>query len=268
MKKLFCKKAKRTVALLLCLLLLVGGVQVFAEDTYVTYKKVKEGKQVYAEGYDYSKPVPRNGAVDLKYFDDAVFLGDSRTMNLTLYTPIRNTKAKQYCAVGLNINTIYEKQFVSIKGKSYTALDAMKKIKKKYSKVYLMFGVNELGFPDAAGFIAAYKKLVDSVKAINKDAIIYVQAILPVARSKDTTNDSFTNLRVKKFNTFIKEMCLEKKVFYIDAYSPFCGADGYLPQFATNDGIHLKNEVCGNWLKYLQTHTLAYKKEKKEKKEN
>ena len=251
------------ISLSLCTLISSGG-QVFAEDTYTTYKMAKEGKVAYAEGYDYSKPVPKNLAKSLGYFNDAAFVGDSRTVDLMIYSKVKKTSALAYCDVGLNVNTVFEKKFLTVKKKKVTAPEALKANKKKYTKVYLMFGINELGFDSVEGFIKSYKKLIDSVRKINPEAIIYVQSVLPVAKSKDQTSNLFTNRRAKKYNTYIKEMCEEKKVFFIDAYSAFEGANGYLPEAIASDGIHFRADVCDNWLTYLANHTLEYKKEKKQ----
>lgn len=267
MTRNFLKRVlKITTAALLTASLLMGSAQVFAEDTYITYKKVKDGDLVYAEDYDYSAPVPKNTIKDLSYFNDAVFLGDSRTVDLMIYSKVKETRALPYCDVGLNVTTVFQKKFVTVKKEKVTALEALRANKKKYSKVYLMFGINELGFDSAEGFINAYKKLIDSVREIKPEAVIYVQSVLPVAKSKDQTSNMFTNRRAKKYNTYIKEMCAEKKVFYIDAYSAFEGAYGYLPEAIASDGIHFRADVCDNWLVYLAKHTLEYKPEEKEKK--
>ncbi len=265
-RKALRKILKTTLSGLLFLCIIATGGQVLAEDTYTTYKMVKQQDVVIAEGYDYSLPVPKNLSKDLGYFNDAVFLGDSRTVDLMIYSKLKNTKAFAYCDVGLNVNTVFQKKFITVKKKKVTALEALKANKKKYSKIYLMFGINELGFDSVEGFIKAYKKLIDNLRKIKPEAVIYVQSVLPVAKSKDQTSALFTNRRAKKFNTYIKEMCAEKKVFFIDAYAAFEGADGYLPEAIASDGIHFREDVCDNWLSYLANHTLEYTPKKKEKK--
>ncbi len=272
LKKLLKPILKTSTAIVLALTLL-SGTCAFAEDTYVTYKRVMEKGISTAEGYDYRKPVPKNVAKGLDYFNDAVFLGDSRTVDLMIYSKVKETKAKAYCDIGLNVNTVFEKRFINYKNKKLTAIEALSVHKKKYSKVYIMFGINELGFDSVESFITSYKKLIDTVRTINPKAVVYVQSVLPVTKSKDHMSDKFNNLRAKKFNAYIKEMCIGRKVFYIDAYSAFQGADGYLPEAVASDGIHFGPEVSENWLSYLASRTLEYepdpeedKKEEKEKK--
>ena len=267
MLKISIKKIlKITTAALLTLCIFLTGTCVYAEDTYVTYKKVMEKGLATAFGYDYPKPVPKNLAKGLDYFNDAVFLGDSRTVDLMIYSKVKETKAKAYCDVGLNVNTVFQKKFVTVKGEKVTAIEALKANKKKYTKVYIMFGINELGFDSADSFIKSYIKLVDTVRKINPDAVVYVQSILPVTKSKDQTSDKFNNHRAKKFNAYIREMCEKRKLFFIDAYSAFEGADGYLPEAIASDGIHFGPSVCDNWLVYLANRTLEYEPDPEEEK--
>jgi len=257
LKKLLKPILKTSTAILLALTL-ISGTCAFAEDTYVTYKKVMMNGVATAEGYDYRKPVPKNVARGLEYFDDAVFLGDSRTVDLMIYSRVKETKAKAYCDIGLNVNTVFEKRFINYKNKKLTAIEALSVHKKKYSKVYIMFGINELGFDSVELFIESYKRLIDTVRSINPNAVVYVQSILPVTKSKDHQSDKFNNRRAAKFNAYIKDMCMRRRVFYIDAYSSFQGADGYLPEVVASDGIHFGPEVCNNWLNYLANRTLEY----------
>lgn len=269
MLKISSKKIlKLTTAIILTLCIFLTGTCVYAEDTYVTYKKVMEKGLATAFGYDYTKPVPKNLTKGLDYFNDAVFLGDSRTVDLMIYSKVKETKAKAYCDVGLNVNTVFQKKFVTVKGEKVTAIEALKANKKKYSKVYIMFGINELGFDSADAFIKSYIKLVDTVRKINPDAVVYVQSILPVTKSKDQMSDKFNNHRAKKFNVYIREMCEKRKLFFIDAYSAFEGADGYLPEAIASDGIHFGPSVCDNWLSYLANRTLEYEPDPEEEKKN
>ncbi len=259
------QKTKRFISIFLIAAITVCSLFTFnasgtAAEPYKTYKKsTKSTKYLVADGYDYSAPVPKNYAVGNSYFNDAVFIGDSRGVDLMIYTDIKNTKALPYCDVGLNVSTAFTKEFVSLNGSKVTVLNALKKKKKKFTKVYLMFGINELGYSSVGAFIKQYSKLVDAVREINKNAIIYVHCVVPVSKQRDNTSDTFTNVRINKWNKYIKKMCKDKKLFYIDAVSAFSGADGYLPDDAAYDGIHYKPSYSQKWLNYLRTRTLLVK---------
>ena len=86
-----------------------------------------------------------SGQVADSYFDDAAFIGDSRTQGLQLYTGLPN--ATFYATQGLMVDTFFSKKFVKAGGGKITIPDAMKN--QTFKKVYIMLGVNELG-SDAA----------------------------------------------------------------------------------------------------------------------
>lgn len=257
----YLKSKKRAIiSVILSLCVVISGV--FATPVLgITYSKAKTDKKyLVADEYDYSSPVPQSDAVPNSYFNDAVFIGDSRGVDLMIYTDIKNTKALPYCDVGLNVSTVFTKDFVNLNGSKVTVLQALKKKKKSFNKVYLMFGLNELGYSSGQAFINQYAKLVDAVRNINKNAIIYVHCVVPVSQQRDNTSDTFTNHRIHKLNKQIIKMCKTKKLFYIDAVDAFSGANGYLPDDAAYDGIHYKPNYSVKWLDFLRTRTITIKK--------
>lgn len=255
-----CRKTLlKAAAFLLAVVLLCGaggGHTITTSAEEKSYKKSLVSGKMIAEGYPYNKPVAKSASAAKSYFNDAVFIGDSRTVDLMIYSDLSNSKALAYCDVGLNISTVFTKKFVGYKGDKITAPAALKKNSAKYSKVYLMFGLNELGYGSAEAFINQYKKFVATVRSANKNAVIYVQSVLPVSKQRDTTSDTFFNARIMKYNKLIREMCREQKLFYIDLYNAFLNTEGYLPADAASDGIHFGPTYCGKWLSYLQCHTV------------
>ena len=98
--------------------------------------------------YDFSQPVPEREAVDNRYFDDAAFVGDSRTDGFLIYSGIGT--GKNLTSNGLSIFKLEEKKALTIDGKEYTLMEAL--ALQQYGKVYLSLGVNELGYYDDQGF--------------------------------------------------------------------------------------------------------------------
>ena len=64
--------------------------------------------------YDFSLPVPASDPVENSYFDDAVFIGDSRTEGLILYTGLSN--ATSYAYKGLMVDTAFTKPVINKDG--------------------------------------------------------------------------------------------------------------------------------------------------------
>ena len=208
------------------------------------------------DGYDYSLDVPSSEAKPLSYFNDAVILGDSRAVDLVIYSDLSKSKAMPYCDIGLNVTSVFNKEFVSYDGVKVDAFTAMSHNKKKFSKVYLMFGINELGYNSTESFIKQYIKVVNRVRSINKDAVIYVHSILPVSKQKSLSSNIYTNRKIKKVNRYLLKMCQEYKLFYIDAYDEFSNNEGYLPYGAATDGIHFGSTYSQRWLVFVATHTV------------
>lgn len=204
-------------------------------------------------GHAYNGAVPESPRVDDDYFSDAVFIGDSRTDGFRLYSGL--TTADIFATQSISVDNIYTTPAVrTADGNAYTIIEALSW--KSYAKVYIMLGINEMGYP-VDSYYNLYSKLVDTVKSIQPDAIIYLQAVMPVSAEKSASSSVYNNTNVQAFNERIAQICEEKGVYYIDTYSAVADADGCLPADASTDGIHLTKPYCEQWLEYLRTHTVA-----------
>lgn len=204
-----------------------------------------------SQEYDFSQPVPEATPVERSYLEDAVFIGDSRTEGFILYNGLSETTA--YTHKGLMVDTVFTSQAVTLDGQKYTVMDALAKT--NFSKVYIMLGINETGWAYSNLFIEKYGEIIDKIREINPDALIYVQSILPVSNEVSSSHDYLKNSKIDEYNNLIRQMAEEKQVYYLDVASAVAGSDGALPADAATDGIHLKKEYCQTWLDYLLAHT-------------
>lgn len=202
------------------------------------------------EGASESGTTPAKG--NNAYFQDAVFIGDSRTEGLGNSGLLSG--ATFYAYKGLMVDTVFTKPVISDGGQKLTVIDALKK--HSFGKVYIMLGVNELGWANEKAFINGYGKLVDAIKNIESGTHIYVQSILPVSREK-SAQGVYTNDRIRLYNRLLKEMCAQKGVQYLDVYQAVVDGSGNLPADASADGVHLKMAYCRKWADYLRAHTDA-----------
>ena len=99
--------------------------------------------------------------MDNSYFEDAAFVGDSRTDGFMIYSGIGC--GENLTSNGLSIFKLEEKKALTIDGQKYTLLEAL--ALKQYGKVYLSLGVNELGYYDDQGFYDAYCKAIPGLPA-------------------------------------------------------------------------------------------------------
>lgn len=206
-----------------------------------------------AGSYDYSQPVPQSPAVDDSYFNDAVFIGDSRTQGLITATGLYNATA--FTHQGLTVDTAFKDLIVEIDGQYYTAIDALSRT--QFNKVYIMLGINETGWIYSSKFIEGYGRIIDAVRSANPEAKIYIQEILPVSNSVSSSHDYIKNSKIDEYNQLLQQLADEKQVYFVDTASAVAGADGSLPEDAAVDGIHLKNSYCQQWLDYLKSHTVS-----------
>lgn len=207
--------------------------------------------------YDFSQPAPEREAVDNRYFDDAAFVGDSRTDGFLIYSGIGT--GKNLTSNGLSIFKLEEKKALTIDGKEYTLLEAL--ALQQYGKVYLSLGVNELGYYDDQGFYDSYCKAIDDIRRIQPHAVIYIQNLIPLNEeviAQTTKRTYLTNEHLRVYNDLIKKAAQEKQVAYLDLYSEFVNENGELPAEASKDGVHLRSDWCKQWLTYLQTHTVDF----------
>ena len=203
--------------------------------------------------YDFSQSVPESAEVDDSYFDDAVFIGNSRTEGFKLYAGLSN--AEYYTAIGLMVDTIFTKPYATVNGEKTTIMEALKTT--DFSKVYIMLGMNELGWVYGSVYQEYYGRIIGGIREINPDAVIYIQSILPVSAEKSEKDDIYNNERINEFNALLRELAEEKEVYYVDVAEAVADEDGCLPEGASFDGVHLTPDYCGKWRDYLKTHTVT-----------
>lgn len=194
-------------------------------------------------------PAPGTPAPD-GWFRDAVFVGDSRTEGLQNFDGLDG--ATYYAVKGLMVDTIYTKQAVRDGSSKITVMQALQK--KKFRKVYIMLGVNELGWSSFATFISDYGKVIDDIKKYQPGTRVYLQAILPVTAQKSTSSSIYNNPRIVNSNGAIRDLAKKKQVFYLAVDEAVKDASGALPPGATVDGVHLNAAYCKKWCEYLKLH--------------
>ena len=189
---------------------------------------------------------------DIKFDETVAFIGDSRTQGFIMYNGL--SKVQNYSYVGLMVDTAKTKEFVKTSdGKKITLLQDMKD--KNIRSIYIMLGINELGWSYPSVFKLKYKELIEEIKRIKPNSNIYIQSIIPVTRNKDQSDKIYNNSRVKEFNKLIKEVAYEMNIKYIDVASALIDKQGYLPDAASTDGIHIGIEYCHKWLDYLKNNS-------------
>ncbi|MDD6328438.1 MAG: GDSL-type esterase/lipase family protein [Lachnospiraceae bacterium] len=207
---------------------------------------------------DLSKYYPTGLSASEDYYENVVFIGDSRTEALMLYSGISSLNA--ICYKGLSVDKLETKAWVTLPGETekMTCYEAVSR--SFYDSYYLMFGVNELGWSNIDLFIEDFSKLIDHIYSVNTNAIVYVVSILPVTKAKSDSGTVYTMERVQMFNDHLLQMCKDRgDVIYLNLSSAIVDSDGYLPSDASQDGIHFNSNYCKPLIEYIQNN-IYYKR--------
>ena len=211
-----------------------------------------------AETYDFTRPAPERAPVNNSYFQNAAFVGDSRTDGFLIYSGIGT--GKNLTSNGLSIFKLEEKKALTIDGEKYTLLEAL--ALEQYSQVYLSLGVNELGYYDDNGFYNSYCEAIDQIRALQPQAVIYIQGLIPVNEAQVEEHNgnkyNLTNDHLRVYNDLMRQAAEEKQAVFLDLYTEFVDENGELPAEGSHDGVHLSAEYCRRWLEYLKAHTVEF----------
>ena len=183
--------------------------------------------------------------VDASYFDDALFIGAE-------YGSLKN--ATYFADVGLNVYVAQTKA-VAVKNVGTVTLPQLLS-QKTFGKVYIMLGINELG-NDLDDITAKFSSLVDTVRAAQPDAIIFVEANLHVGPSRSSTDATFNNPRIDKLNEKLAALADGKTIFYIDINELFDDENGNLRADASGDSTHVYAKYDLDWCDWLCTKAIV-----------
>ncbi len=187
--------------------------------------------------------------VDDDYFCDALFIGDSRTVGLSEYCEELDTRATFYSKVSLTIFDVMKKEFIKTDDGKMGVEQALSE--NSFGKIYIMLGLNEIGTGDTEYFTDAYREVIDRIRELQPDAIIYIQGIMHVTARKSDKDKFFNNNRINERNKGLKALADQKDIFYIDMNEAVDDGNGNLDSSLSFDDVHLKASSYERWHEYL-----------------
>ena len=145
--------------------------------------------------------------------------------------------------------------------KKVTILDAIRQSGRQFKRVYMMFGINELGSGGGTrAIIRGYRAAVESVKELLPDAEICILGVMPVFDSCKYVSGYKgyeANPRILDLNIALIEMANELKLYYLDTYHLFATDDGQLDPAYSSEGIHLSGKASKQLMEYVKTHAIT-----------
>lgn len=230
------------------------------DGTAVTLEQFGPARQTagayHVKAYDSSViRQPGCGQVDLSYFSDAAFLGDSLTVGFSDYSI--NLGGALICGyTGVGPDAIVNRSAVksSVRG-SEVAMDVLTAAQPK--KLYILLGTNTLTTLGAADrFLAYYGQMLDQLRQALPGCVIYVQSIPPVRPQAAAEKPGLASDVLRSVNEQLAKLAADKGCVYLDLWETFADENGNLKEMlAAPDGVHFSaGNGYGAWVTYLRNH--------------
>lgn len=184
--------------------------------------------------------------------DDALFIGDSRTVGLMEYAGIDG--ANYFCTVGMSVYNIHKKP-VSVPNVGKVTLTELLN-GKKYGKIYIMLGVNEVGY-EFSSTVEKYRELIEFIKDKQSNAVIFIQANLHVSKSRSDRDKVVNNTAINGLNAELAKLADGKSKFYLDANILFDDKTGALSSDKSEDSTHLYAKYYKEWGEWIVRQTAS-----------
>lgn len=188
---------------------------------------------------------------DISYFEDALFIGDSRTIGIKEYGNLEGTTF--FALEGMSIHNLWKKE-IDVEELGEITLEELLNTH-QFGKVYMMLGYNELGY-DQTYSAKKYKDALDRIHELEPDAIIYICSNLHVAEALSSTSDRYNNTNINDYNEKLQVFADQKTFFYIEVNVPFDDENGNLPIEYTEDKVHLYAKYYRQWCEWFCENTI------------
>lgn len=221
------------------------------------------------------QPVGGWRTVDKDYFADALFIGDSRTEGICLgsYGPLSNavffSGESWTCGHAMTVRAMAKTGsnpgFVDAANTrtyyplgEYTLEELLTNGDFKFKKIYIMFGLNEIGTP-VDYIVGTVGSMITMCRTLCPDAIIFAEANLYmtegfVQKNAASGKGYYNNVKLAQINEGIKKFADWKYVFYIDINELMGDGKGNAStQYCTAGGAHPKWEHYRTWAEWFYT---------------
>lgn len=237
-----------------------------------TTEKSTADYQKYADftyyTYDIDGALPQKEAVAENWFDDAVFVGDSVSVRLSMYeaSADRLGKAQFLTASSLSAtNALWDVSDHSVhptyNGKKQKVEDSIAQMQ-GIKKVYIMLGMNDIASVGLNTGIKNFELLCNKILEKSPNVQIYVQSVTPIingSKSYSYEEGKLNNMTIYRYNVALSALAKKRGWYFVNVAEVMLDGNGYLnpdycgdPEFM---GLHFSSAGCKVWVDYLLTHT-------------
>ena len=224
------------------LAILEDNTEAEADSTIV----VTEQEEIPFEEETLEENIPIVYKADISYLDDALFIGDSRTVGLYEYGGLGN--AEVFADTGMSIYKVFKEEFALKSGETLTLNEALST--QTFGKIYIMLGINELGY-DFEQTVERFSESIDTIRVAQPQATIFIQANLHITKEKSEESDYFTNDNIDRYNEAISKLADGEQVFYLDVNPIYDDEEGCLSKEFTADHAHIKGKHYIEWVDFI-----------------
>ncbi len=189
---------------------------------------------------------------DLDYFNNSLFIGDSRMSGFEIYKKLPG--ASYFCYSSASVFNIFDKEDKVENFGNVKLLDLLSA--HKYDKIYIMLGINNLQ-TNFYNHKQKYKEVLDTIADLQPGTIIYLIANFHVTDVEDLTKPFLTNKNIDDVNNFIKNYADNAQIFYLDANPMYDDEFGNLRLEYSTDNIHIHVVHYDKFLVYLLNNALV-----------
>ncbi len=193
---------------------------------------------------------------DEEYFSDTLFLGDSRTVGFALYARI--PQATYFARTSMNVSNVFDnKPSETSDTSSYDSL-AHLLTEKKFGKIYILLGINEIGY-SYSWIVNNYSKTIEYIRMYQPDAKIIIQSNMHVTKKKSDANpNTFSNARIDELNRRLSALADGKNIHYLGFEKIFDDSTGNMSADYSGDGVHLYAKCYKLWRDWILENGKIY----------
>ena len=191
------------------------------------------------------------GRLDDSWFENTLFIGDSRMLGLSLYA--RSGNAHYFAAASINFSTVLKKKIADKGNFEEQKLESLLS-SHQYDKIVVNIGLNDAGY-GKTWFEKNLGKFMETVRRLQPNAKIILNGIMPVTKSYIKNSkyggDHWEPATLAKLNEILKSYANGTDVFYIDCNDYFADSNGYLYKDVTGDGCHPTAKHYKTWREWM-----------------
>ena len=181
--------------------------------------------------------------IKASFYAESAFAGNALAETIGMYGLLKD--ADFYAGVNVDLENVYT---ITTTGSTTSVSEQFKS--RRFNKIFLSFGENELKTLKKSEFKKEYKKLIGKIQEYQPNARIYLFAIPPITANASEHDNDITMEKITDFNHAILSLAVDSEIYYIDSVDALGDNKGYLPKGVSVDGINLNKDAVIDLLYY------------------